>query len=74
MQREEESKREGCSEDGEMNHSWVRRKDARKSCISVSHLSNFEERRKNKDMQKGRDGKVQACPAGADELLKTQGM
>lgn len=54
-----------------MNHSWVLRKDARKSFICISHLNNFEERRKNKDMQKDRDGKVQACPADADELLRT---
>lgn len=74
VQREEESKRQGCSEDGEMNYSWVLRRDAGTSCICIPHLNNFEERRNYEDMQKDRDGKVQACPADADELLKTQGV
>lgn len=54
-----------------MNHSWVLRKDASKSFICISHLNNCEERQKNKATPKDRGGKVQACPADADKLLKT---
>lgn len=43
-------------------------KGCRKSCTCMPHPNNFEESWSNEDMQKDRDGKVQACPADADKL------